>query len=102
MNDVKDPAKIMKMSLFNTTFNLDGIWGGWAGPSSKTLLSHKVNSKHNIRFVSNQEMNDLIKKTRRHLDSKGFRDIRLNVMGGYSWAKANYRSEIAQAIINTY
>jgi len=102
MNDVKDPVELVKMSLFNTTFNLDGIWGGWTGPGSKTLLPHMVTSKHNIRFVPNQEMEDLVKKIRRHLDQKGYRDIEMRVLGGYSWANADYKTHIAQAVIRTY
>jgi len=47
-------------------------------------------------------MEDLVKKIRRHLDKKGYRDIEMRVLGGYSWANADYKTHIAQAVIRTY
>lgn len=102
MNDEEDPNKLMTMMLFNATLNLDGIWGGYIGPSCKTFVPHKVISKHNIRFVPSQEMHELVRKTRKHLDKRGYEDIEMRVLGGYSWSKANFKSALARAVTETY
>lgn len=47
-------------------------------------------------------MNDLIEKIRSHLDRHRYQDVELRVLGGYSWAKADYKSEIARAVVDTY
>jgi len=51
IDDVTDKEEVIKRFAFGTSFNLDGIWGGWTGPGSKTFVPDKVTSKHNIRFV---------------------------------------------------
>jgi acetylornithine deacetylase/succinyl-diaminopimelate desuccinylase-like protein len=102
MNDEKDPNKLMTMMLFNTTLNLDGIWGGYIGPGCKAFLPHKVTSKHNIRFVPNQEMRELVGKIRKHLDKRGYKDIEMRVLGGFSWSKANFKSALTRAVTKTY
>lgn len=38
-------AKLLKAYFHGTTLNIDGIWGGYIGPGSKTVLPHKVTAK---------------------------------------------------------
>lgn len=102
IGDVEDPEKLLEMMLFGTSFCIDGIWAGWTGEGTKTLLPHKATSKHNIRFVPNQRMDDLLQKLRRHLDRHGFRDVEIRVLGGYTWARADYDSDVARALAGTY
>jgi acetylornithine deacetylase/succinyl-diaminopimelate desuccinylase-like protein len=97
INDMTDREEIIKRRSFGTSFNLDGIWGGWTGPGSKTFVPHMVTSKHNIRFVPNQNLNDLYKKIRRHLDEKGYKDVKLRKIDGYPWALVSHKSPIAEA-----
>jgi acetylornithine deacetylase/succinyl-diaminopimelate desuccinylase-like protein len=97
IDDVTDKEEIIKRVSFGTSFNLDGIWGGWTGPGSKTFVPHMVTSKHNIRFVPNQKLNDLYRKIRAHLDEKGYKDVKLRKVDGYSWALASHKSAIAEA-----
>ena len=100
--DLKDPKEILEEMLFSTSFNLDGIWGGWTGPGTKTFLPHKVTSKHNIRFVPNQTLDGLYNKIRRHLDEQGYGDVELRKLGGYSWALIDYRNPLAEAMYDTF
>jgi len=97
IDDVTDKEEIIKRLSFGTSFNLDGIWGGWTGPGSKTFVPHMVTSKHNIRFVPNQKLNDLFRKIRAHLDEKGYKDVKLRKVDGYQWALASHKSAIAEA-----
>jgi acetylornithine deacetylase/succinyl-diaminopimelate desuccinylase-like protein len=97
IDDVTDREEIIKRLSFGTSFNLDGIWGGWTGPGSKTFVPHKVTSKHNIRFVPNQNLNDLYRKIRTHLNEKGYRDVKLRKLDGYPWALVSHKTAIAKA-----
>jgi len=97
IDDVADKEEIIRRFSFGTSFNLDGIWGGWTGPGSKTFVPHMVTSKHNIRFVPNQKLNDLFRKIRAHLDEKGYKDVKLRKVDGYPWALVSHKSAIAEA-----
>jgi len=97
IDDVTDKEEIIKRVSFGTSFNLDGIYGGWTGPGSKTFVPHMVTSKHNIRFVPDQKLNGLFRKIRAHLDEKGYRDVKLRKVDGYPWALASHKSAIAEA-----
>ncbi|UCE44004.1 MAG: M20/M25/M40 family metallo-hydrolase [Candidatus Bathyarchaeota archaeon] len=97
IDDIADKEEIIKRFVFGTSFNLDGIWGGWIGPGSKTFVPHKVTSKHNIRFVPRQDIDNLFRKIRTHLDEKGYKDVELRKLGGYPWALVDHKNEIAEA-----
>jgi len=97
IDDVTDKEEIIRRFSFGTSFNLDGIWGGWIGPGSKTFVPHIVTSKHNIRFVPNQRLSDLYRKIRAHLNEKGFKDVKIRDMGSYPWALVSHKSAIAEA-----
>lgn len=100
--DLEDPREVLREMLFSTSFNLDGIWGGWTGPGTKTYLPHKVTSKHNIRFVPNQTLESLYTKIRAHLDAHGYEDVEMRKLGGYSWALVDYRNPLAEAMYDTF
>jgi acetylornithine deacetylase/succinyl-diaminopimelate desuccinylase-like protein len=100
--DLDDPEEILKEQLFSSSFNLDGIWGGWTGPGTKTLLPHKVTSKHNIRLVPNQSLDDIYRKIRAHLDEHGYKDVELRWLAGYPWALVDHRNPVAEAMYDVY
>jgi len=102
IEDLTDPKEILKRSIFATTFCLDGISGGWTGPGSKTYVPTRVISKHNIRLVPKQNIDDIIRKIRAHLDKHGYRDIEIRKLGGYPWALVNYKTKLAEAIYATF
>ncbi len=39
--------------LSSPTLNINGIWGGYTGPGTKTLLPHKITAKVDVRLVPN-------------------------------------------------
>ena len=100
--DLEDPKDILMEQLFSSSLNLDGIWGGWTGPGTKTLLPHRVTSKHNIRFVPNQTLDGLYGKIRAHLNEHGYRDVELRRLSGYPWALVDHRNPVAEAMYDTF
>ncbi len=90
-------------SLYSSTLNLDGIWGGLTEPGTAgAVLPSKVTSKHDIRYVPHQDGEGLVKKLRRHLDSHGYPDVKISVIGDVKWTRCRYDTPIAEALFRTY
>jgi len=88
--------------LFNTTLNIDGIWGGYSGPGTKTILPHKFTAKLDSRLVPNQTPEESLRLIRAHLDAQGFTDIKLTPLSGYRPAQTSVETKLVQATIGTY
>ncbi len=89
--------------LYSPTLNINGIWSGYIGPGTKTVLPHKITAKVDVRLVPNMEVEEVIPKIRKHLDKHGFKEIKIiDLEEGYGWAKTNANEPVAQAIIKTY
>jgi len=89
--------------LYSPTLNIDGIWSGYTGPGTKTVLPHKITAKVDVRLVPNMTVEEVLPKIRRHLDKHGFREIRIvELEEGYGWAKTSIKNWAAQAVVKTY
>ncbi len=69
------------------TCNICGVWSGYQGVGSKTVLPAKAFAKLDFRLVEKMRPDDIINKLRRHLDSHGFTDIKIAWHEGYPAAK---------------
>ena len=58
--------------LFGTSLNIDGLWSGYIGPGTKTILPHTATAKLDSRLVPNQTPEESLKLIRQHLDKQGF------------------------------
>ena len=93
---------LIKKLLYTSTLNIDGIWGGYIGEGSKTLLPHKVTAKIDIRLVPNQERDKMLPLIREHLDKNGYKDITIRLLDeGYNWSKVSVKEPVVQAMIKT-
>lgn len=88
--------------LFNTTLNIDGIWGGYIGPGMKTILPHRATAKVDSRLVPNQTPDEAVRLIRAHLDARGFTDVDLRKLSGYPPAHTSVSDPMIQAVIGTY
>jgi acetylornithine deacetylase/succinyl-diaminopimelate desuccinylase-like protein len=88
--------------LFNTTLNVDGIWGGYSGPGVKTILPHKATAKIDSRLVPNQTPDEALRLVRRHLDARGFQDIEIRKLSGYPPAQTSVTAPLVRAAIGAY
>ncbi|KYK37058.1 MAG: hypothetical protein AYK19_07615 [Theionarchaea archaeon DG-70-1] len=100
--DEKNTEQLIKKLLYTSTLNIDGIWGGYTGEGSKTLLPHKATAKIDIRLVPNQERDNMLPLVRQHLDTNGYTDVKIRVLDkGYNWSKVSVKEPVAQAMIRT-
>ncbi|MBU7017621.1 MAG: M20/M25/M40 family metallo-hydrolase [Theionarchaea archaeon] len=100
--DERDTETLIRKLLYTSTLNINGIWGGYVGEGSKTLLPHKVTAKIDIRLVPNQKRDPMLPRVREHLDKKGYPDITIRVLDkGYPWSKVSVNEPVVQAMIRT-
>ena len=94
-----DPYTVLKMSSFGTAFNIDGIWGGnmYAGGSG-AILPNKITSKHSIRYIPDMTSADILKKIRAHLDSHGYKDVQLKLIGDQPWSTMDFDTDVAHSV----
>jgi acetylornithine deacetylase/succinyl-diaminopimelate desuccinylase-like protein len=88
--------------LFGTSLNIDGIWGGYTGPGTKTILPHVATAKLDSRLVPNQTPEEALRLIRQHLDRKGFTDVKIRKLSGYPPAQTSVEAPLVRAAIGTY
>jgi acetylornithine deacetylase/succinyl-diaminopimelate desuccinylase-like protein len=98
-----NPFDILRMQSTETSFNLDGIWGGnMYANAAGAILPNKITSKHNIRYMPNMNGMDLAKKVRAQLDRNGYKDVELKVIGDVPWSIVDPENEINSAAKRMY
>ena len=88
--------------LYLPTLNIDGIWGGYAGPGTKTILPHVATAKVDSRLPMGLDNETALAKIRQHLSEQGFGDINLTLLGGYPAAQTSVGSPLVQATIGVF
>ncbi len=88
--------------LFNTTLNIDGLWSGYTGPGTKTILPHIATAKVDSRLVPNQQPDAQLALIRKHLDAKGFTDITIHKLSGYPPAQSSVDAPLVRAAIGVF
>jgi acetylornithine deacetylase/succinyl-diaminopimelate desuccinylase-like protein len=101
INDLHGQELLLQY-MYSTTLNIDGIWGGYIGPGSKTVLPHKITAKMDARLVPDQSSKEVIQKIRKHLDKLGYTDIKVKSLDPYEWAKTSVKEPVVQAVVHAY
>lgn len=86
--------------LYDITLNIDGIWAGYTGEGTKTILPHKATAKLDSRLPPDVDPKHTLQLVRNHLDSNGFEDIEMRVLSSYPAAQTSVESDLAQAAIS--
>ena len=84
------------------TVNIEGLVAGYTGPGGKTVLPGRAVAKIDMRLVPNMTKDDAVAKLRAHLDKRGFRDVEVNVSGGYDPTETPEDSALIRAELATY
>jgi acetylornithine deacetylase/succinyl-diaminopimelate desuccinylase-like protein len=88
--------------LFTTTLNIDGMWSGYTGPGTKTILPHRATAKVDSRLVPNQHPDSALALFRRHLDAKGFSDVVIRKLNGYPPAQTSVSAPFVRTALGVF
>jgi acetylornithine deacetylase/succinyl-diaminopimelate desuccinylase-like protein len=69
------------------TLEVNGLWGGYQGPGSKTVVPGQAHAKVTCRLVPDQEPDDIIKLVVRHLEQHVPPGTRLTIEPGTHGAR---------------
>jgi acetylornithine deacetylase/succinyl-diaminopimelate desuccinylase-like protein len=92
-----DQAK--KALVQRPTGNIAGIWAGYTGPGSKTVLPKEIHAKMDFRLVPDQDPDDLLQRLKKYLADNGFGDVEVDVESMEPAARTSYKHPFAQAAI---
>ncbi|HEX5039750.1 MAG TPA: M20/M25/M40 family metallo-hydrolase [Candidatus Limnocylindria bacterium] len=67
--------------IFEPTCNVAGIWSGYTGPGSKTIVPADAHAKLDLRLVPDQDPWEVRRLLREHLDAHGFDDVEITDFG---------------------
>lgn len=81
------------------TGNIAGIWSGYTGPGSKTVLPMEIHAKMDFRLVPDQDPADLLRKLRQYLDGNGFADVKIELESMEPAARTSFKDPFAKAAI---
>jgi acetylornithine deacetylase/succinyl-diaminopimelate desuccinylase-like protein len=95
-------AQALERLASQPTVNIEGLVAGYTGPGGKTVLPGRATAKIDCRLVPNMTRAEATAKLRAHLDKHGFKDIEVNVTGGYDPTEVAENSRLVRASIMTY
>jgi acetylornithine deacetylase/succinyl-diaminopimelate desuccinylase-like protein len=81
------------------TANIAGIWAGYMGPGSKTVLPAEVHCKMDFRLVPDQDPADLLRKFKQFLNDRGYSDVQVKESTMEPAARTSYKSPWASAAV---
>ncbi len=88
--------------LYHPTLNIDGIWGGYIGEGSKTILPHKATAKVDSRLPPDLRPEGALSMIRSHLERNGFGDIGIRQLGGYPPSQTSVEAPLVRAAISVF
>jgi acetylornithine deacetylase/succinyl-diaminopimelate desuccinylase-like protein len=89
---------------YRPTIEVNGLYGGYQGPGSKTVLPGEAHVKITCRLVPGQRPADVIAKVRRHLEDHCPRGVSLTIeegTGGSAAYRVSVESPAVQAASDT-
>jgi acetylornithine deacetylase/succinyl-diaminopimelate desuccinylase-like protein len=88
---------------FDTSLNIDGVWGGYTGPGVATILPEKGTVKIDSRLVPDQEIKTQKRLLIDHLARQGFGDLEIRELGGGDeWSQTSVKEPVVQAVLSVY
>ena len=97
-----DPAALTERLLFEPTCNICGLWSGYSGPGTKTILPATAGVKIDFRLVPNQDPATILALLRQHLHHHGFDDVEVVELEGTEWpAQSSVETPLMNALIRS-
>lgn len=79
---------IMERKGTRPTLDICGIWGGYIGEGSKTVIPSKASAKVSMRLVAGQDFNEITEKFTKHIQKIAPHNVTVKVApshGGYAY-----------------
>ena len=93
-------AKQRAMELtYTPTLNIDGIYGGYTGEGTKTILPHVATAKMDSRLPVGIDPQQHLTNIRFFLDANGYQDIEIRKLSGYPAAQTSIEAPLVRAAI---
>jgi acetylornithine deacetylase/succinyl-diaminopimelate desuccinylase-like protein len=90
--------------LYGPTFNVAGLRSGFLGAKSGTIpfiVPDAATATLDMRWVVDLPPHEIVGCLRRHLDARGFADIRIDVYSAFSHAQTSVSHPAIQAVLQT-
>jgi acetylornithine deacetylase/succinyl-diaminopimelate desuccinylase-like protein len=91
--------EILRKYLFEPSINVAGLLSGYTEDGYSTILPDKALAKVDIRIVPEMTTEGTRDLVRRHLDKRGYTDVKMTRYDDYPWSKVPLEADITQAYI---
>ncbi len=89
----------LKQLYLKPSLNISGLYSGYTGKGSKTIVPSVAGAKIDIRLVPGQDPEKILESFKSYIESKGFRDYELIIHGSYRSGYTKYSEKIVQSSI---
>lgn len=79
----RDMAYFLPQYMLGTTLNVEGVVGGYQGPSFYTMLPGSATAYVDLRFPPGVSIEGVLRAIRAHLDARGFKQVKIANARGY-------------------
>ena len=75
------PGEFHRNAVLSPSCTICGLASGYQGEGQKTIVPSRASAKLDFRLVPDQTPEEILDKLRKHLDSRGFKDIQATSIG---------------------
>lgn len=86
---------------FYPTMTLCGFSSGYTGPGIKTVLPRSAKAKLDCRLVPGQTPENVERSIRRHLDEKGYADVKLTMIAAEGAQRTSVEDPFIDTVVQT-
>jgi acetylornithine deacetylase/succinyl-diaminopimelate desuccinylase-like protein len=97
INDKKG-VDLLSALYLEPSLSINGLESGCKGEEMMTIVPAKATAKLDLRLVPDMQSDDCVKLLRKHLDRRGFTDVRIKVTAGYEAAKTPVTDPFVQLV----
>jgi acetylornithine deacetylase/succinyl-diaminopimelate desuccinylase-like protein len=94
--------ELLVRQYYHPTLNINGMWSGYTGEGTKTILPHIATAKVDSRLPIGIDPDSALAKIRRHLNARGFEDIDIRKFSAYPAAQTSVESPLVQSTLAVF
>ncbi|MCS7143346.1 MAG: M20/M25/M40 family metallo-hydrolase [Aigarchaeota archaeon] len=101
IGSIGSKAEFLRRLLSHPSMNVSGIYSGYSGIGSKTVLPNRAVAKIDVRLVREMRPERVVSLIESHLERHGFKDLELRELQSYPAARTSPDSPIARVALET-